>query len=444
MLADEKKPQNICVRMLEGAIYTVDEVSDLLGIPRPTLYRYLREYSIPHLRGSGRISIPEDSFDRIREARDLHKEGLGTDSVRRQLREGRSPDTVELDRRLDHLHETLEDLRGDLRERPATDEVALSPTLRTILARQSLLISAMFNLTGMVEDLLLASGKRRKPLFEDLRAGLRGPLSEGHAGNRLAIQATAPTTAPTTTMAASAAAPDANGPVFLHRSAHFGTLGRRRRRGVLALLSLLLVALCLAWAVPALIGAGGPETSKTGAARQPGQPSGDAPFKDEDPKAVAADEGTSENETTARGNSAGTPTEPTQVATADTEPEGGVVVPDVSNLRMGEAAQILTDARLKVAFIRAERSQERPRTIIGTIPAAGASVASATPMTLRVSVGTPSIPPATSTADASESASTSSSVSASPSSSVSANASASASASAPVSASASASTGHTN
>jgi hypothetical protein len=343
---------------------------------------------------------------------------------------------------LDHLHETLEDLRGDLRERPATDEVALSPTLRTILARQSLLISAMFNLTGMVEDLLLASGKRRKPLFEDLRAGLREPLSEGHAGNRLAIQATAPTTA------ASAAAPDANGPVFLHRSAHFGTLGRRRRRGVLALLSLLLVALCLAWAVPALIGAGDPETSKTGAARQAGQPSDDAPSKGEDPNAVVADEATSADETTARGTPAETPAEPTQAATADTEPEGGVVVPNVSNLRMGEAAQILTDAGLKVAFIRAERSQERPRTIIGTIPEAGASVASATPMTLRVSVGTPSVPQATSTASASGPASTSASVSASPSSSVSASASASApastSASAPISASASASTGYPN
>src|SRR5215210_5768325 len=147
-----KNFENICVISRRGRIYTVEEVSDLLGIPRPTLYRYLREYSIPHLRQSGRISIPEDSFDRIREARDLHKEGLGTESVRRQLRE----DTGELDRTLDRLHQTLEDLRGDIRERPATDEVALSPTLRTILARQSLLMSAMFNLTQMVEDLLLA------------------------------------------------------------------------------------------------------------------------------------------------------------------------------------------------------------------------------------------------------------------------------------------------
>ncbi len=399
MLAGKKKLQNICVRMLEGAIYTVDEVSDLLGIPRPTLYRYLREYSIPHLRRSGRISIPEDSFDRIREARDLHKEGLGTETVRRQLREGRGPDTVELDRRLDNLHETLEDLRGDLKERPATDEVAVSPTLRTILARQSLLISAMFNLTGMVEDLLLASGKPRKPLFEDLRAGLREPLSEAPAGDRLAIQAAVPTT----TTSVSAAVPD--GPVYLDRSAHFGTLGRRRRRGGLALLSVLVVALCLAWAVPALIGADGPETLTTGTAQHAGQPSGEAPSKGEDQKAISG-EATSVDETTARGTPAETPKDETaQVAAADTGPEDEVVVPDVSNLRMGEAAQILTDAGLEVAFIRDQRSWERPETIIGTIPSAGTSVGSGTPMTLRVSVGPPGTPSGTQSTSASASAS---------------------------------------
>ena len=66
-------------------LYSVDEVSDRLGIPRPTLYRYLREYSIPHLRRTGKISIPEESFELIREARELHREGLGTESVRRRL-----------------------------------------------------------------------------------------------------------------------------------------------------------------------------------------------------------------------------------------------------------------------------------------------------------------------------------------------------------------------
>ena len=39
--ADEST-ENIRVTIMEGSIYTVDEVSDLLGIPRPTLYRYLR------------------------------------------------------------------------------------------------------------------------------------------------------------------------------------------------------------------------------------------------------------------------------------------------------------------------------------------------------------------------------------------------------------------
>src|SRR5215213_12010836 len=114
MLIGEKKFQNIRVITLEGSIYTVDEVSDLLGIPRPTLYRYLREYSIPHLRRSGRISIPEESFDRIREARDLHKEGLGTGSVRRMLREGSKAEDGALSQRLDHLHETLENLQGNI------------------------------------------------------------------------------------------------------------------------------------------------------------------------------------------------------------------------------------------------------------------------------------------------------------------------------------------
>jgi excisionase family DNA binding protein len=379
MLAGKKKLQNICVRMLEGAIYTVDEVSDLLGIPRPTLYRYLREYSIPHLRRSGRISIPEDSFDRIREARDLHKEGLGTESVRRQLREGRGPDTVELDRRLDHLHETLEDLRGNLRERPATDEVALSPTLRTILARQSLLISAMFNLTGMVEDLLLASGKPRKPLFEDVRAGLQEPLPESPAGDRLAIRAAVPTTA----ASVSATVPDPKTPAFSNRSANFGTLGQRRRRGALALLSVLLVGLCLAWAVPALIGANGPETSANRAAQTAGQSPGETPSKAEDPKAIAG-ETTSGEETTAQGSPAESGAE---VAATGSEPEGGVEIPDVTNQTLRDAARTIYGSGFKVAVIETETSHEEPETVIDTEPSPGASARPGTPMTLTISSG---------------------------------------------------------
>jgi hypothetical protein len=46
--------------------------------------------------------------------------------------------------------------------------MVLSPALRTILARQSLLMSAMFNLMEMVEDMLIASGKPRKPPLVDI------------------------------------------------------------------------------------------------------------------------------------------------------------------------------------------------------------------------------------------------------------------------------------
>ncbi|ABG03937.1 Excisionase/Xis, DNA-binding protein [Rubrobacter xylanophilus DSM 9941] len=138
-----------------GASYTVEEASELLGIPRPTLYRYLREYSIPHVRRGGRISIPEESFDKIRRARDLHKEGLGTELVRRMLREEeRAPDPEELARRLDRVSRELEGLRG-----APLDDPALNQALRTILARQSLLMSAVFNLTDMTEELLRRSGQ---------------------------------------------------------------------------------------------------------------------------------------------------------------------------------------------------------------------------------------------------------------------------------------------
>jgi excisionase family DNA binding protein len=172
-----------------GLIYTVEEVSEMLGIPRPTLYRYLREYSIPHLRKSGKISIPEESFDRIREARDLHKEGLGTESVRRALREGTNgPDTGEIKAQIDRLSESLERLRGN---GSAADEALSSQAMRTVLARQSLLMSAMFNLTEMMEELLLASGKPRKTVFEEVEGEIREvPLPR--RGGRLRGRRSAP------------------------------------------------------------------------------------------------------------------------------------------------------------------------------------------------------------------------------------------------------------
>jgi excisionase family DNA binding protein len=409
MLIGKKKFQNIRVITLEGAIYTVDEVSELLGIPRPTLYRYLREYSIPHLRKAGRISIPEDSFDRIREARDLHREGLGTESVRRQLREGSTPDTGELDRRLDRLHHTLESLRGDIKERPSTtDEVALSPTLRTILARQSLLMSAMFNLTEMVEDLLLASGKRRKPLFEDLGNGMRDPLPEPPARDRLEIAGAVPSTATVVSGETRASA----GQPLAARSTNFGTLGRRRRRGVLAILALLLCAVCLAWAVPALLG--DPEPSVPRVAEAADEPPGA-------PKAVAAPgETTSTDETTTRESPDGS-----GVKVAGSEPEGDEV-PDVSGKSLEEAARIISGAGFEIAAIRTESSQEEPETIIRTEPSAGASARSGAPLILTMSGGPTGVPPGIQSASASTSVNTSASASATASASANTSVSASA------------------
>ncbi len=316
-----------------GPIYTVEEVSDLLGIPRPTLYRYLREYSIPHLRRSGRISIPEESFERIREARDLHKEGLGTESVRRLLREGGNPNSGELRERLDQLSESLEELRGN--ERPA-GEALPSHALRTILARQNLLISAMFNLTEMVEELLLASGKPRKAVFDEVDGEIRevAPTPELPEGASAATEP-APRVPPV-------------------RGARFGSLSRRRRRGVLAVLSALLAGLLLAWALPTMgseLASGLPFSDGRGAESSPGAPDGAAEGGGaaQDPRAA--------RETRGAGSSGAGEAEP-------------VEVPDVAERDVAEAARTLSRAGFEVAAIKTVKSRKEAGTVMRTRPSA--------------------------------------------------------------------------
>ena len=429
--ADEST-ENIRVTIMEGSIYTVDEVSDLLGIPRPTLYRYLREYSIPHLRQAGRIQIPEDSFDRIREARDLHKEGLGTDSVRRQLREGGGPDTGELDRRLNNLHDTLEDLRGELRGRPATGEVALPPALHTVLARQSLMLSAMFNLTGMVEDLLFANGRPRKQPLEDLqvesndtvllhadgRAGIPGTVLVGQAPVR---------EAEATEVLPPVRVPPQDGP------SRFGSLGRRRRRGVLALLSALLLGLLLALFLPTLAEdakntADGPAAKDAGGgdarqaageqrpeepARQEASPQEDAAEEGED--GVAADASLASREASSGETNVQTSTTP--------DPPGRI--PDVAGRPLEEASRSLSEAGFSVAAIRTEPSGEDSGTVLKTEPSAGTDSRPGAPVVLTMSGGPTGIVAASVSADASAnkvssaSASSASASSASASSSIS-------------------------
>lgn len=220
--------------------YTVDEVSDLLGVPRPTLYRYLREYSIPHLRRSGKIFVPEDSFDRIKEVRELHKEGLATESVRRRLQEESSFDVDELAERLDRISERLEDLQGNLE--PANG-VSSAQALQTILERQSLLISAVYNLTEMLEDLLHPNGGPRKAPLADPEDETRdqNTLSKPFEGHPKTIDndvtANEPVIAPSPKSMGSLAAPT--------RRSRFGAMGRRRRHVALVILLALLTSAAL-------------------------------------------------------------------------------------------------------------------------------------------------------------------------------------------------------
>jgi hypothetical protein len=292
----------------------------------------LREYSIPHLRQAGRISIPEDSFDRIREARDLHKEGLGTDTVRRQLREGSAPDSGELDRRLATLHRTVEGLRED---------VSFSPTQQTILARQSLLMSAVFNLTEMVEDLLLASGKPRKRIYQDIET--REALPEVPLQASLEIPgevAPSTDTVPTT--------------LAVRHPTDFGTLRRRRRRVVLTILAALALAGCVAWATLAL-----PFTNNT--ASSVPRVTETAVEPPEAPKAASVQNGTA--------------------------PDKQAAIPNVSGQSLEEAVKIISGAGFEVAAIETRTSQQTPETALRTNPAAGAPAQPGAPVTLTLSAG---------------------------------------------------------
>jgi excisionase family DNA binding protein len=366
-----------------GLIYTVEEVSDLLGIPRPTLYRYLREYSIPHLRKSGKISIPEESFDRIRDARDLHKEGLGTESVRRVLREGNgSPDTGEIKERIERLSESLERLKGN---GSAADEALSSQAMRTVLARQSLIMSAMFNLTEMVEELLLASGKPRKIVFEEVEGEIREVALPNRTG-RLRARRAVPAGSEPRTLPRSSGLPAA-------RAERFGSLAQRRRRTSLALLSALLVGAVLLLSLPAL---GGGELAdglpflgnRVGESRTGESPPGSP---NEGQERQTAGGTASEDVAAARGApSAGGERSGTA---ADARASGGVVetrpgeVPDVSGRDVVEAARTLSGAGYEVAAVQTVKSEEEAGTTVATEPAAGSAAEPGTPVVLVMSGG---------------------------------------------------------
>lgn len=338
-----------------GLIYTVEEVSDLLGIPRPTLYRYLREYSIPHLRRSGKISIPEESFDRIREARDLHKEGLGTESVRRVLREGSSgPDAEELRERIERLSESLEKLKGN---GSAADGALSSQAMRTVLARQSLIMSAMFNLTEMMEELLLASGKPRKVVFEEVEGEIR---EVGRPRTRRAVPAGSPRGLPA---ALPAARPD-----------RFGSLARRRRTS-LTLVATLLVGAMLLLALPTLGG---------------GELAAGFPFAGDRADESASNERRSDGAASrdvaaAQAPSAGGETSGAAGSGTREEASSGEL-PDVSGKSVVAAARLLSGAGYEVAAIQTVKSDEEAGTAVRVEPA-GSAVEPGAPVVLVMSGG---------------------------------------------------------
>ncbi len=171
---------------------------------------------------------------------------MGTGSVRRQLREGVGQNVRELKDRLDQLSENLEGLRS--KERPATKEVLPSHAIRTILARQNLLISAMFNLTEMVEELLIASGKPRKAVFDDVEDEIQEVAHERSRRRQLETPEGAPAvTEPT----GESCYPGRMNLYFTSvPGARFGSLTRRRRRGLMGILSTLMALLLLTWALP--------------------------------------------------------------------------------------------------------------------------------------------------------------------------------------------------
>lgn len=228
-------------------IYTVDEVSVELGIPRPTVYRYIKEYSVPFTRRSGRIFVPEESVGKIRTVRELHDGGFGTEAIRDKLRHGDGPDLTRVTERLDKLTQVLESSR--LEERRAIEPAhpsANAHALRMVLARQSLLISAVSNLAEMVGDLMAANGLPRRavvdyPDMEHARGRL--PLPD-----RLHKGIVTPMVRPVPGFPASATLtnrPDALPSSIPHEK--FGTLARRRRAMLASsLIAVALVAL-LVW-----------------------------------------------------------------------------------------------------------------------------------------------------------------------------------------------------
>jgi hypothetical protein len=297
------------------------------------------------------------------------------------------------------------------------------------------MLSAMFNLTGMVEDLLLNNGKSRKrPVARveeglihavPLRAEERGQLSGTLVAEPVAVRETEAPVIPS---------PTQNLP-----TSRFGTLGRRRRRAALAVLSALLLGVLLILLLPTL----NDNKSATSNGPAPNNAAGQQKPPEERPVGAGADE--ADGEGAGPDNVAATDAVPPEAETTtaeegtqdtETPPDanGGGSIPDVSGRPLEEAARALSEAGYTVAAIRSVQGSEEYGTVTGTEPSAGTEARPNAPVVLTMGAGPTGAYPASASSASGSSASFSSTSSASASapstSSFSASASAGASASA--------------
>ena len=298
------------------------------------------------------------------------------------------------------------------------------------------MLSAMFNLTGMVEDLLLNNGKGRKRPVARADEGLVHTVPLRVEGRRGQISGTV---AAEPVAVREAEAPVVTSPVRDLPPGKFGSLGRRRRHGALAVLSALLLGLLLVLFLPTL------NRDETSAASQ--DPTPNAAERREPPEERPAGVGTDEVDQEGGGDPANVAA---PVAAPDAAPQaestspegdaedkavppdaGGGGIPDVSGRPLEEAATTLSEAGYIVAAIRSVEGPEKYGTVTGTEPSAGTEARPNAPVVLTMSAGpTGSSPASVSPASTSAASTSASSASAASSSSASASATSAASTSA--------------